>query len=141
MAERKRGALTLVLLLGSLSGPAFGQTPAALAPEDGRREQALRSFHSFATDWMNQLGRDEAHRRRKALSPEGSAEAPSYRGVGKRFKVELRATGNAQAPFVGILRYPEYLYRCAEKVQRSCQVSSQTVVSEIFRIQDGRWIY
>jgi hypothetical protein len=141
LAQPTLRGLALGLLLALLSAPALAQPPAALTPEDGHRDRVLRSFHSFAADWMNQLGREEASQRRQALSPQGPAQAPSYRGVGRRFDVELRATGNAQAPFVGILRYPEYLYSCAEKVQQSCQISSRNVISEIFRLQDGRWIY
>ena len=45
------------------------------------------------------------------------------------------------APWVGILRYHELMYTCADKSTASCAPSKKLRVTEIFRFQGGKWVY
>ena len=55
--------------------------------------------------------------------------------------MELRPTGHPASPYIGILRYSEQLYTCQDLSSGQCTVASTSPVTEIFRYQDGRWIY
>ena len=65
----------------------------------------------------------------------------SHRGLSKSKVAELKATGHPTAPYVGVLRYHENLYTCSDRAATRCSVAAQTPVTEIFRFQNGRWIY
>ncbi|MFQ5416448.1 MAG: hypothetical protein ACE5FL_05280 [Myxococcota bacterium] len=65
----------------------------------------------------------------------------TYRDYTDDFTVELRPTGHASAPYVGILRYREQIFSCRNIAANDCTLSSQIPVTEIFRFQDGRWVY
>jgi hypothetical protein len=129
---------TCLLLFSSLSlaGP-----PAAIS-EDDSHQRTLRSFKSFASSWMDKMKRVETHNR---TSPElrlsGSRNVASYKGYTSDFKIEIKPTGYAKAPFVGVLRYTEQLFTCVDERATRCRVASTTPVTEIFRFQDGRWVY
>jgi len=71
------------------------------------------------------------------------ASQDSYRGVRDDFfRVQLRPTGSAKAPYVGVLQYQEQQIRCENpKARKGCKVVSTTPVTEIFRFQNGHWIY
>ncbi len=120
----------------SLAGP-----PAAI-PEDDSHQRTLRSFKSFASGWMEKMERVETRNR---TSPEirlhGSRTLVTYKGYGSDFKIEIKHTGYAKAPFVGVLRYSEQLFTCADERATRCRIASTTPVTEIFRFQDGRWVY
>ena len=74
---------------------------------------------------------------------QGGATHPliTYRGYGDRYSVELRPTGHARAPYVGLLHYTELVYSCRTVEAESCQVASSVPVTEIFRFRNGRWSY
>lgn len=63
----------------------------------------------------------------------------------KRFSMthtdEVKATGTATNPYVGILHYTEDLYECADAAETDCTIVDRTPVTEIFRYQNGAWIY
>ena len=123
-----------LLVVGAFVGAsaaAMGE-PAAIAPHDPALAKAEASFQSFAAEWMRKMEAAEAHERKNAG---GSA----YRGYGEDFKIELKPTGSATAPYVGLLRYQEH--QCAAGSGGSCKVTGTTAVTEIFRFQGGRWIY
>jgi hypothetical protein len=102
----------------------------------------MRSFKSFASGWMEKMERVETHNReRPQIRPRGSRTLITYRGYGSDFKVEIKPTGYAPAPFVGVLRYSEQLYTCADARATRCRIASTTPVTEIFRFQNGRWVY
>jgi len=84
--------------------------PAATAQDP----QIEASFRAFANAWLARL--------RKAGAAQG-------RRILDAFETELRPTGSAKAPWVGVLRYCEQT------------PSKRTVVSEIFRYQAGEWVY
>jgi hypothetical protein len=89
------------------------------------------------------MERAEAHgRANPRVQAVAGRSALSYRGYDdKDFKIELKPTGHSQAPYVGILRYRESLYQCPDKSTAQCTVAETTPVTEIFRFQDGRWVY
>ena len=120
--------------------PALADGPAAMA--DPGIEGAEASFDAFAQRWMDRVHRLEARHRNKPTVNEGS-EGPivTYRGYGNDYTIELRETGYARAPYVGLLRYVEHIYSCASLAARKCRRASSIPVTEIFRFQDGSWAY
>jgi len=130
------GALGASVLLGT-GALAQGAAPAALPPSDAQRVAAA-AFDSFASQWMDRMERVEDQNRRK---PERGASSVSYRGYTNDFRVELRPTGYPGAPFVGLIRYGEQLFTCSDPGATRCGVSHTIPVTEIFRFQNGRWIY
>lgn len=126
----------LALLVATHSG-ADSAMPAAIAPVNST--EAERSFDRFARSWMEKMRRVEAENRRRLAA---SREEPlRYLGYGEDFETELRPTKHPATPYVGILRYTERQYVCADARARSCTISMTTPVTEIFRFQDGRWVY
>jgi hypothetical protein len=125
--------LTRLLLVGALScGGAALAEPASVAPSDPALARAEASFQSFAAEWMRKMSAAEAHAKK-------TAGGGAYRGYADDFKVELKPTGSASAPYVGLLRYQEH--QCAAGGDAECKVMGTTAVTEIFRFQGGRWIY
>jgi len=117
--------------------PVFGESPAARA-ESGD-EVAQHSFERFAEGWMEKVQElEESQRKHPTVRPGASAPLVTYRGYGDDYSVELRPTGHAQAPYIGLLRYTEQVYSCK---QEECTVASTVPVTEIFRFQNGRWVY
>jgi hypothetical protein len=127
-------AAPLLLASGALAQAA---APAALGPSEAHRVAAA-AFDTFASQWMSRMHRVEDDNRRK---PERSANSVRYRGYSDDFRVELRATGYPGAPFVGLIRYGEHLYTCSDAGATRCNVAHTTPVTEIFRFQNGRWVY
>lgn len=125
--------VALVLTLLALATPVLADSPAARA--DNGDENARVSFQRFAKSWMDKFKELEAEKRNSAAVKAGNA---SYRGYDGDFSIELRPTGHTAAPYIGLLRYTELVYHCAGE---DCSVSSQVPVTEIFRYQNGRWIY
>jgi len=120
-----RVCLTLLISV-SIAGIAR----AAGAPTEA---QAQRSFDAFAQSWMAKLERHATDGR------QGGGHG--YRAYTKEWQTELRPTGHKVAPWVGLLRYGEENYSCGNGKAASCSLSSTTPVMEIFRFQDGRWVY
>jgi len=132
-------AIAACLLLSS--SPLLAEAPAAIS-EDGSHQRTLRSFQSFASRWMEKMERVETgNRARPEIRPYGSQTLITYRGYGSDFKTEVKHTGYAPAPFVGLLRYSEQLYTCVDTRATRCRLASTTPVTEIFRFQNGRWVY
>jgi hypothetical protein len=134
-----RSLLALILAAGvTLAAvPAFAGAPADLAgPGD---EGARSSFQRFARAWMDKVKKLEAENRKKpTVQASAQGTLTTYRGYGDDFSIELRPTGQAVAPYIGLLRYEERVYSC---VKDSCSVASTVPVTEIFRMQNGRWSY
>ena len=114
------------------SSAVLASEPAAIAPSDPAFARAESSFQGFAAEWMKKMAAAEAHGRK-------TSQGSTYRGYGDDFKIELKSTGSSVAPYVGLLRYQEH--QCAAGKAESCQVTSTTAVTEIFRFQGGRWVY
>jgi hypothetical protein len=122
--------LAFGLATAALAGP-----PAAIPNPDPAHARAERSFDEFAKGWMQKMARLETANRAKV------ATAGGYRGYEDDYVIELKPTGSSTAPWVGILRYHELTYTCADKTAASCTPSKKTRVSEIFRFQGGKWVY
>ncbi len=114
---------------------AQAQPPASIADSN----PAHASFQTFAAEWMQRLHRVEAQNKSTLLG--NGSTSVSYRGFDQEFKTELRPTGNAKAPYIGMIRYLEREYRCADSRALDCRVEKTTPVTEVFRFQDGRWVY
>ncbi len=127
------------LLLSSslaLAGP-----PTAISGDDSH-QRTLRSFKSFATSWMDKMERVEIHNRTSPkVRPSDPRNRITYKGYGGDFKIEIKQTGYPKAPFVGLLRYTEQLFTCSDERATRCRIASTVPVTEIFRFQDGRWVY
>ena len=140
-ARLRAGARALAiaaLLLPAL--PAGAEAPAAI-PDDARL-RAESSFQEFARSWMARAHELEAKARQRPKVAAGAREPVlTYRGYGDDYSVELRPTGHAVSPFVGLLRYTEHLYTCESAESERCSIASSVPVTEIFRYQDGRWDY
>jgi hypothetical protein len=120
-----------------LASPVFGDSPASIA--DTGDVSAQHSFERFAQKWMAKVQQLEAEQREHpTVRPGPTKPLVTYRGYGDDYSVELRPTGHADAPYIGLLRYVEQVYSC---VKGECTVASTVPVTEIFRFQDGRWVY
>lgn len=137
---RARSALAALAVscVAAAPGVAFAQAakPAPVAGPDAASVKA--SFDAFASDWMGRMQRVEEDNRR---SPTLEAGVMSYRGYGDDFRVEIKPTGSERAPYVGLLRYEEQTYGCSDEAAVQCWTVSRMRVTELFRYQDGRWIY
>lgn len=129
--------LTAGLAVAFLAAPALADDPAAIAPAD---EQAKASFMKFAQSWMDKVQRMAAEQK-PSVQPGAVNTMVTYRDYGDDFTVELRPTGHATAPYVGILRYHEQIFSCKDLAANDCTLSSEIPVTEIFRYQGGRWVY
>lgn len=129
----------LALALGT---PALAGPPAAIPPDDAAHAGAHRSFQDFAARWMRTLEQD-ATRVAGQIPPRGdpARRGATYRSVGRDFQIELRPTGSPRAPYVGILRYLESTHRCADSAAAACGVATRSAITEIFRFQNGQWVY
>jgi hypothetical protein len=92
--------------------------------------KAAASFQTFSKGWITKLRNAAA--KRKAVARTRILDV---------LETELRPTGNAQAPFVGVLRYCEQKLSCASAAEASCSPASNSVVTELFRYQGGKWVY
>jgi len=110
--------------------------PATAPPPD----RAKASLDQFADQWMAKMGRLEADNRAQASHQPAGAPV-KYRAYGSNYTTELKPTGSKVAPYVGLIRYEEREVSCRDKSQKDCQVSERTPVTEIFRFQNGHWIY
>jgi hypothetical protein len=85
------------------------------------------SFRAFAAKWLE--------KRRQ-----GSSQGRHFE-IREDYEIELRATGNAVAPYVGTLRYCEHELPCPVVVPAQCLPARRSVITEIFRLEKGEWQY
>lgn len=129
--------LALGIATAALAGP-----PAAIPNSDPAQQRAERSFDEFAKGWMQKMAHLESQNRTSPkLASQSGGMVASYRGYEPGYVIELKPTGSATAPWVGILRYHELTYMCADKSTASCAPSKKMRVTEIFRFQGGKWVY
>ncbi len=135
----KRFACIFAFLL--LAVPALADSPAAIPPDSGR-QRAESAFESYIATWMAKVrALEQQHRTNPTVKQGASEPVVTYRGYGEDYRVELRPTGNARAPYVGLLRYTEHVYSCSDMEVTRCTIASSVPVTEIFRYKDGRWNY
>ena len=133
---RRAGAVLFALSLW-IGAPALaGDAPRAT------QDRAAAAFDAFARDFMARIHGQEAREKRRPRVAAGPASSVfTYRGYGEEFRTELRPTGHAAAPFVGLLHYTENLYSCRDLEGGPCSVASSVPVTEVFRFRGGRWTY
>jgi hypothetical protein len=135
-----RSGLVAAAILWGSAALALALPPSNLAPPE--QGPAKKSFARFAEDWMAKVRRlAERDRRNPTIGSSARDPLVTYRGYAEDFSIELRATGHPRAPFVGLLRYVELIYSCTDARSDDCTVSSALPVTEIFRFQNGRWVY
>ena len=133
--------LTIAACLLLSSSLALAGPPTAISGDD-THQRTLRSFKSFAASWMDKMERVEIRNRTSPkLRPSDVHNPVTYKGYGGDFKIEIKQTGYPKAPFVGVLRYTEQLFTCSDQRATRCRIASTIPVTEIFRFQDGRWVY
>ena len=118
-----------------LRGLALSAAPLSIAADPAKRDSgdqaaARQRFEGFAKGWLSDL---------RKLGGQARRAGQNHMGPGDDFHVELRPTGSAGAPFVGILHYTEHNIRCTGA--NACKRAGTSHVSEIFRYQNGKWIY
>lgn len=135
---RGRGLLgiALTLLAASLAPPVELLAEASGPGVPSELDEASRaSFEEFASAWMDQL------QQAGSGSLQRAATGTSSRSFGPDFRTELRATGDPQAPYLGLLRYVEHAYSCSSTISPRCRVTHSTPILEIFHFRDGRWVH
>ena len=85
------------------------------------------SFERFAAGWLDKINGAQQQRGTRA------------RFASEQYTTELRPTGRAKAPWVGLLRYVDHTSVCHQSAD--CSIETSTPVTEIFRYEDGRWVY
>ena len=139
---RRRTALVVILGLWLGAPASAGEAPRASAGASASRERAEAAFQDFARDFMAKVrGQEERERHKPRVAAGPGAAVFTYRGYGEAFRTELRSTGQAAAPFVGLLHYTEHVYSCRDLAGGTCTVASTVPVTEIFRYQRGSWVY
>jgi hypothetical protein len=123
------------VMLGATAATAAG--PAAIGTAD---DPIRASFATFTRQWMDKI-HHSADEQKPTARTSATNTVVTYRAYTDDFTTELRPTGHASAPYVGILRYREQIYSCRNIAANDCTLSSQIPVTEIFRYQDGRWVY
>jgi hypothetical protein len=131
-------AFFTVLAVPSLAGP-----PADIAPAGGAAtSKAQDSFAQFAHKWMREMHQAEARNRsHPKVTHEGGRKVIAYTGYDDGVRLQLKPTGSVAAPYVGLLQYQQKTFHCTDEAGKSCRVVSTTPVTEIFRFQNGRWVY
>jgi hypothetical protein len=100
-------------------------------PTTGGDAAITASFESFSRDWIHKM---------RAVAAARAATA-GHKRIRDPYEMELRPTGSAQAPYVGILSYCELALKCSGAAASSCEATASTVVKEMFRYQSGKWVY
>lgn len=136
-------AIVTMAFLSLTATPGLAGPPADIAPAGSAATSKVHdSFARFAHKWMKDMHRAEArNRRHPKLIHLGKKPMLAYTGYDNDVQLQLRPTGSSRAPYVGLLHYREKTFHCTDRKARSCRVVSTTPVTEIFRFQNGRWIY
>jgi hypothetical protein len=127
LARRKLTLVILVTLLGGSASPGWADTP---SPVDPAAARANASLQSFATTWMEKL-----------RSHANASKELTRRVYETDVTTEVKPTGNPKAPFVGLIRYTEKTVRCSSAGASDCITESVMPVTEIFRLENDRWVY
>jgi len=127
-------SLAATMAVGGMSR-ADGELP-------GSMEQ---TFAKFARGWLGKLAQEPVRAAKgvRFLGPKGpdSPNQFTYRDAGEDFAIQMKPTGNAASPFVGILSYTENVYVCRGPTRDDCELVESSPITEIFPFRDGRWQY
>ena len=121
-------------------------TVGGAARSEGNSPQLMEQiFLEFAQEWLGSQTRETPGRGDgvRFLAPEatGQTEQFTYRDYGEDFAIQMRPTGDAESPFVGILSYTENVYVCRGPTRDDCDLVESSPITEIFPFRDGRWQY
>ncbi len=100
----------------------------------------MGTFEQFAVRWLESLGRDA----REVSEPISRATHPQGNELRVDFPeyiLELRPTGQKGSPYVGVMRYVERIQSCPPGNQETCQIVKTGAVTELFRLENGKWVY
>jgi hypothetical protein len=106
-----------------------------------------RSFERFTQSWVLGMQREAEHEgappRSGAATAAGTASGEyRTRRYGDVTRTRVVPTGNATAPFVGVLSYTETTWLCRPgPAAPSCEIIATTPVTEIFPYRSGAWRY
>jgi len=128
--SRRVPAWALVFVLALAAAPAGAES----------QQGALRAFGSFADQWMAKLeAREAQNRSQPQVERLAGRSVATYTGYADDWRVEVKPTGDAGSPFVGLLTYDEQHYTCRDETTRRCDLSGTTPVTEVFGYRGGRW--
>ena len=141
MAGRSHSSISRLLLAITV----FFTVLATPAWSEDSQLRAGESFDQFARTWIDSVQELGVPAYPTIMIDDGNASSGSglvtIRKYGDEFTTELRATGRDGAEYVGILHYSESVYNCRQNNIENCSEPSIVPVTEIFRYDDGRWIY
>lgn len=143
MRFAKRTLAAILLCFGVATQGCLAAEPAMRASvgHDVSDAGLEESFRSFARSWMD---RALARAQRNQIRPRaqgGTSLGFVYRGVAQDYDIALEPTGNANSPYVGVLRYTEQIFQCRDARGAECTLAASQPVSEVFRFRKGRWSY
>ena len=101
----------------------------------GAEAQARSAFDAFSQSWMDKL------RSSSAVRTVSTSSGSTVKRFSTTHTEEVKPTGSASNPYVGVLHYTEESYNCSDAAQRNCTLVESTPVTEIFRYQNGKWVY
>jgi len=101
----------------------------------GAEAQARSAFDAFSQTWMEKL------RSASAIRTVSTSSGSTVKRFSTTHTQEVKPTGSASNPFVGVLHYTEESYNCSDAAQKNCTLVESTPVTEIFRYQNGKWVY
>ncbi len=122
----------------------LGLVPAAQSGGDSIPTEQ-EAFDEFARGWVSEMAAFLKKQRQssRSLTPvtPGKPEIYTYRDFGGDYAIETRETGNAAAPYVGIINYTENTYECRGPTREDCKLIESSPIIEIFPFKDGKWQY
>ena len=101
----------------------------------GSEAQARSAFDAFTQTWMDKL------RSSSAVRTVSTSSGSTVKRYSTTHTEEVKPTGSASNPYVGVLHYTEESYNCSDAAQRNCTLVESMPVTEIFRFQNGKWVY
>lgn len=101
----------------------------------GSEAQARSAFDAFTQTWMDKL------RSSSAVRTVSTSSGSTVKRFSTTHTEEVKPTGSASNPYVGVLHYTEESYNCSDAAQKNCTLVDSTPVTEIFRYQNGKWVY
>jgi len=137
---RMRCRLAFLGLVLAVTGPAWA--------EGESQQKVEQAFDLFAKRWLGDISKTSKQDRDQSrfltpAKPGAPAEAKTYtfRESDGNYVIQTKETGNAAAPFIGILSYTESVYVCKDPAREDCELVESSPITEIFPYRDGRWQY
>ena len=117
-------------------------------PLDEKGLKALSQFEEFSLEWIDKINRNYQYKEStvEIVDQGGVFIARYYVVPPSTITVQVKRSKYDHTPFVGIMRYKEYVYESegptAEAAESGTyELVKQTKMTEIFRYAKNRWIY